>query len=255
MPELPDLEVFSKNLSAALKGASLQKLRLGAGAKTTVPAKRFLTLEKQRVKKIYREGKELRIAFTKNVLGIHLMLHGRLSWVTEKPPAHTLLTLEFSNGKILALADYQRQARISLDPEESTVPDALSPDLKIGFWKEALQTRATIKNVLLDQKTVRGIGNAYADEILWAARISPFSAAKNLPPAAVRALSSAVKKILKKSITRISKTEPGIIGGELRDFLSVHQPRKKETPTGATIKQKTAAGRRTYYTDEQELYT
>src|SRR5205085_1546075 len=116
---------------------------------------------------------------------------------------------------------------IALDPEESDVPDALSPKANTAFWTNVLQTRATIKNVLLDQKIVRGIGNAYADEILWTARISPFSIANKLPVSAIRALSSATKKVLKHAIKQIAKKEPGIIGGEVRDFLVVHNAHNK----------------------------
>jgi formamidopyrimidine-DNA glycosylase len=254
MPELPDLEVFSKNLSKALAGASLQAVKFRPGAKTHTAKQQYKILEGQRLKKVYREGKELRFAFTKNILGVHLMLHGRLHWVEDKPPTHTLMLLCFEKNRSLALADYQKLAAVSLDPEESPVPDALSGKAGLSFWKKALATRATVKNVLLNQHIVRGIGNAYADEILWAARISPFSIAQQLPPDAVRALSQAVKQVLKKAITQITREQKGIIGGEVRDFLSIHHAGKKLSPGGAVIQHTTTAGRKTYYTHEQRLY-
>ncbi len=64
----------------------------------------------------------------------------------------------------------------TLNPAPSAAPDALSEEVNFEFLKTLLSTKkGSIKNILLDQKLIRGIGNAYADEILWDARISPFS--------------------------------------------------------------------------------
>ncbi|MBV9986544.1 MAG: Fpg/Nei family DNA glycosylase [Chitinophagaceae bacterium] len=253
MPELPDLEVFSRNLTAKLKGAVLRTVVLNKAAKANSPAKSFQQLRGQKLKKVYREGKELRFAFTKDILGMHLMLHGKLYWLEDKPAPHTLLQLEFDKGS-LGLADFQGQARLSLNPEESDVPDALSPAVNAGFWKNLVNSKATIKNLLLDQKQIRGIGNAYADEILWEARISPFSIANRIPPAAIKKLAAATRKVLNNAIKQVAKRSPDIIGGELRDFLSIHNAKQKLSPAGAPIHQKMAGGRKTYYTDEQEMY-
>jgi formamidopyrimidine-DNA glycosylase len=253
MPELPDLEVFSRNLTTKLKGDALGDIVFARGVKTDTPVKKFQVLRGQKLKKVYREGKELRFAFTKDTLGIHLMLHGRLYWLEEKPAANTLLTFRF-NRHTLALSDFQRQARISFNPDESDVPDALSPAANMQFWKTLTASKASIKNLLLDQKSVRGIGNAYADEILWEARISPFSIASRIPPAGVKKLAAATRKVLRNAIKQVAKKSPGIIGGELRDFLVIHNAKRKTSPGGATIRQKMAGGRKTYFTDEQELY-
>ncbi|MBS1565185.1 MAG: Fpg/Nei family DNA glycosylase [Bacteroidetes bacterium] len=257
MPELPDLEVFSANLQKRLKGKKLEALKLDKKAKTNgSPAALRKALTGQTLVQVYREGKQLRFLFkNKNILGMHLMLHGRLLWQDkEGPKPHTLCTLSFSGGAILALTDFQSAARLSLNPEEATAPDALSTAANTAFWKKALQTKATIKNVLLDQDVVRGIGNAYADEILWQARISPFSVSNRIPAAAVTSLSKTVKAVLKKAIRQIKKEQPDIIGGELRDFMQVHDPHRKTSPVGATIKKAAAGGRKTYYTAEQQLY-
>jgi formamidopyrimidine-DNA glycosylase len=153
------------------------------------------------------------------------------------------------------MTDYQRNARIKLNPEISPVPDALSPEANLRFWKETLQSRATIKNLLIDQKVVRGIGNAYADEILWHAGISPFSIANKIPAPKVRKLAGSIKKVLKHAVQQIRKADPGIIGGEIRSFLSIHQAKKTHSPSGAIIQIKSSGGRKTYYTKEQKLYS
>lgn len=257
MPELPDLEVFSANLHRRLAGRKLEKLQTTARAKMNVSkAALRKALEGQAVAKVYRDGKELRFAFKNgHILGMHLMLHGYLYWVAEeKPKPHTLLTLFFTGGTRLAMADFQSAARLTLDPPEAEAPDALSKAVNAGFWKKKLQSKAAIKNLLLDQHVVRGIGNAYADEILWSAGISPFSASNKIPAPAVARLAKSVRTVLKKAQKQVRKEDPSIIGGELRDFLLIHNAKKKQSPGGSPIKKKAVGGRKTYYTDEQKLY-
>src|SRR4051812_47830789 len=92
MPELPDLEVFSRNLKKKLAGKKLIKINALDGFKPGVTKKELQkALQGSKVVNVYREGKELRFAFqNKNVLGIHLMLRGKLQWITEKPVKHAL---------------------------------------------------------------------------------------------------------------------------------------------------------------------
>lgn len=256
MPELPDLQVFSYNLNKELAGKTLKKIDVFKNAKVNVPEKDLKkSLEQQELSSVYREGKELRFAFqNKNILGLHLMLRGKLSWIDEeKNPPNTLLRLSFSD-KELILTDYQYNARITLNPEPSDVPDALSSEANVAFWEEKLKSRAAIKNLLLDQHVIRGIGNAYADEILWEATISPFSIGNKIPPNKIKELVKSIKNVLEDAEKQLKKIDPDIIGGEVRDFLKIHNSRKKTSPTGATIKIKEAGARKTYYTDEQELF-
>lgn len=256
MPELPDLEVFSKNLNKKLKGKKVVNIAVSA-PKAKSPAKEFKkSIEGRLVSKIYREGKQLYIAFNNEaVLSLHLMLHGGLHLFEGKNEnKHTVLEIGFDDDTGLALTDWQRAATPTLNPEEPDAPDALSPKINVAFWKEKLQGRASIKNILLDQKVIRGIGNAYADEILWEAGISPFSVANKIPAKKITALSKAVESVLADAEKQILKTHPDIISGEVRDFLKIHNAKKKESPTGGEIKTKVNGGRKTYYTDEQEVF-
>jgi len=255
MPELPDLSVFAKNLNKALSGKTLKKVNVYKRAKINVSKSRLKSqLEGKKLVRIYREGKQLYFAFGKNsIVAIHLMLHGKLVWINQ--PNETKYTLvEFMFDKRgIAITDFQRKASLTLNPEISTVPDALSPTVSSAFWKKALQSNASVKNLLLDQHVIRGIGNAYADEILWKAGISPFSKAQKIPASKIKPLASSVKKVLASAEKQIAKEEPGIIGGEVRDFLAIHNSKKKRSPTGALIRKK-AGTRKTYYTDEQKLF-
>jgi len=257
MPELPDLQVFSNNLNKELAGKKLLKVNI-TKAKLSMPASKFKkALEGQKLIKVYREGKELWFLFgNKTILAIHLMLRGRLVWFdNDNTHKHSLAEFIFQGDKKLAVTDFQRKARIILNPELNGVPDALSSAVNEKFWKLKLQSKATIKNLLLDQHIVKGIGNAYADEILWDAGISPFSISKQIPASGIKKLSRSVGKVLKHAEKQIRKAAPDIIGGEERDFLLIHNPHKKKSPSGAAIKRKAVGGRKTYYTDEQELYT
>jgi formamidopyrimidine-DNA glycosylase len=258
MPELPDLQVFSQNLDKKLSGKKLKKLTVVNESKLNAPVEEFKKkLEKQELKKVYREGKELRFEFAEgDILGMHLMLRGNL-YLFEKTNKHTntIIELLFDDDTGLALTDYQGMAAPSLNPEEKKSPDALSKEVDYKFLKEQLSgTGTTIKNLLLNQKVIRGIGNAYADEILWDARISPFSVCNKIPDTKIKALAKSIQKVSLQAEKQIQKTHPDIISGEIRDFLKIHNSKKRESPDGASIQQKTTSGRKTYYTDEQELF-
>jgi formamidopyrimidine-DNA glycosylase len=255
MPELPDLTVFAKNLNKVLAGKTLKKVNVYKGARINVSkAELKSALEGEKLKKIYREGKQLYFAFGKDkLIALHLMLHGKLEWIEHSNEAKYTLVEFIFDKKGIAITDYQRKASVTLDPEESTVPDALSRKISPAFWKKTLQSKASIKNLLLDQHVIRGIGNAYADEILWNARISPFSKAEKIPALKISSLASSVKKVLTRAEKQIGKEAPGIIGGEIRDFLDIHNAKKKRSPTGALIRKK-AGTRKTYYTEEQQLF-
>ncbi|WP_295122022.1 DNA-formamidopyrimidine glycosylase family protein [uncultured Chitinophaga sp.] len=258
MPELPDLEVFSHNLQKTLKGKKLSSLHVKSNAKLKVTASTLKkAFEGEQLKKVYREGKELRFQFSNDhLLGMHLMLNGKLIYrEDDAEQKHTILSLQFDDGSTLSLTDYQGIASASVDPEPGDAPDALSDEFTEAYLQQKLgSSRAAVKNQLLDQHVVRGIGNAYADEILWAAGIAPFSTSKAIPPAKVRALFKAIKKVLEDAITQIQKHHPDIIAGEVRDFLKIHQHKKAESPTGHAIQHQVKGGRKTYFTNEQELF-
>lgn len=258
MPELPDLQVFSRNLNKLLKGKTVKEVTVPNSKKLNVPVKSLQkSLEQQKLKKIARVGKELHFEFSNgDVLGLHLMLRGQLHTFEKKNDhKHTVIALLFDDDTGLAMTDGFGQATPSLNPEERDAVDALSPDMNAAFLKEQLSsTKASVKNVLLDQQIIRGIGNAYADEILWEAGISPFSAANKIPAPKVKALAKAIKDVLQKAEKQILKSHPDIISGEVRDFMAIHNPKQTHSPTGAAIEHKAVGGRKTYYTEEQELF-
>ncbi len=257
MPELPDLQVFSSNLNKALLGKTVKKITVVNAKKLKVPHDELQkALEQQQLIKVERVGKELHFQFANgNVLGLHLMLHGEMFlFTTTNDHKNTIIELIFDDDAGLALVDYQGLATPTLNPEKWDALDALSDEVDFKFLKERLQKKISIKNILLDQHIIRGIGNAYADEILWDAGISPFSISNKLPDNKIKALAKSIKNVLRGAEKHILSTHPDIISGEVRDFLKIHNSRKKQSPTGAEIHHKIVNSRKTYYTDEQDLY-
>ena len=256
MPELPDLQVFSRNLTKALKGKKLEKIEVKIAQKLNVTEIELSdALVGETLINVTRVGKELHLEFeNKHVLGLHLMLHGQL-FIFNKTNGHkfTIIELLFDDGTGLTLTDFQKAATPTLDPAGNDTPDAL--DFEENYLASKLgATKTPVKTVLMDQKVLRGIGNAYADEILYDAKLSPFSPSNKIPVDKIKQLTKSIKTVLEDAEKHILKAHPDIISGEYREFLQVHLPKKKETPKGETIYQKPVGSRKTYYTDSQELF-
>ena len=257
MPELPDLQVFSRNLTKALKDKKLEKISALNAKKLNVSEQELNhTLKGEVLTKVERSGKQLHLIFKNgHVLGLHLMLHGELH-LTEKgalPQKYAIISFEFDDGTALIMSDFQAAATPTLDPDEAGVPDALDID-EDDLTARLEKTKKPVKTVLMDQHIIRGIGNAYADEILWHARLSPFSVSNKIPASKIKTLAQSIKAVLKDAEKQILNARPDTISGEYRDFLEIHKSGKKHTSTGAVIHQKELSSRKTYYTDEQELY-
>ena len=258
MPELPDLQAFRHNLARRLTGKQVEKIHATVTKKLNTSEKELQrALIGASVTSVYRDGKELHFAFDNgNVLALHLMLKGQLHFFDGKNEQRfPIVEIHFAGGPGLAMSDFQKQATVTLNPEPRIAPDALSDDAGYEYLKERLhRSKTSIKKLLTDQKIIRGIGNAYADEILWHARISPFSTCNKIPDAAIIKLAKSIKSVCAKAEKSILKENPDIIGGEIRDFMAIHNQELKQSPTKANIHVKETGGKKTYYTDEQILY-
>jgi formamidopyrimidine-DNA glycosylase len=147
----------------------------------------------------------------------------------------------------------QKQATPTLQPKPVTVPDAL--ELGRAYFIALLaKKRTTIKTLLMDQKAIRGIGNSYADEILYHAGVSPFSTANALPEKQVSRIFNSIAFVLKKAIRDIEEANGDELKRELKDFMAIHSSALKTTARGEMIKTDKIGGRTTYYTDAQELF-
>jgi formamidopyrimidine-DNA glycosylase len=112
-----------------------------------------------------------------------------------------------------------------------------------------------LKGFLIDQKIVRGIGNTYADEILWENRIAPESLCGKLPEEVVSSLFEAIREVLTEGVRQLEERHPDAIKGEFREFLKIHNPDQKLSPTGKAILRKTIASKTIYFSEDQVVYS
>ena len=259
MPELPDLTVYSANLAAKLNGKTVKSVESFLSDKRLNVSRSELqnALSGASLKDVQRYGKEIRFEFSnKNSLVLHLMLGGGFKITsTPDPVQFKALTISFDDGPHLVVTDPKVMVTAKLNPPESKVPDALDIDVDYLRTKIAKKARMQAKAFLIDQSIMRGIGNAYADEILYEARISPKSIMGKIPDAEIDALFNAMRNVLIDSVEEIKKADPEIISGEVREFMKVHNHRKKQSPNGRPIIKEQVSSKTTYYTDEQVLYT
>lgn len=261
MPELPDLTVFSRNLSKALTDQTITDIEVYDVMRVNATAEKFKSaLVGADLLSIRPDGKEtVFYASSGHAFSVHLMLNGKFSLVREQGIAairSKILCVRFSDGQALVISDFQGLCKVTLDAPPSGAPSVFAPDFDRMYFEKILDRngRMNMKALLLNQKLLRGIGNAYADEILWVARISPESTAGKIPPEKREALFAAIGDVLHDAIEHITRLAPDAISGEVRSFLRVHNPKLTCTDDGEPILCKNVATKKTYYTAAQVLY-
>ena len=182
------------------------------------------------------------------------MLTGDLYLFDERNDHHsTIVEMYFEGKKNLALTDRMRNAHIKLDPVDRPGVDALKLDFK--YLKKIFNRKTAVKNILMDQDLIRGIGNGYSDEILWEARISPYAVALAIPDEKIKELVKLIPRVLMEATRKIDQAYPGKINDEVKEFLVIHRRAVGSlSPTGRPIIVDAKGSRKTYYTDEQVLY-
>ena len=257
MAELPDLTVFARILTHKFKEKTVEKLTVTESRKLNVSATELKkALEGRSLTAVRREGKTLQFDFEGGVmLGLHLMLRGELIELEgNETPRFQILAFHFQDDSGFAVIDLQKQATVTLNPAVPASPDALTITEK-NFIQLLAKKRTIIKTLLMDQKLIRGIGNSYADEILYHAGISPFAIANAIPAKQVGKLFKSLNSVLKQAIKEISDANGDELKGELKDFMRVHSGKLKTTERGEAIRSDRIGGRTTYYTDSQESFT
>ena len=267
MPELPDLEVFKGNIFKKLSSKKLVDVTVYNHQKVTRPQECLNDeLKGKELVAINRFGKELLFDFADGkIIAAHLMLSGKIAIVQAKlvpgGDAHIantkfkIFALNFENETVV-FSDMGGLCTIKYRPPSDGVPDAFGADFTLDYLLNIAgkKSNVNIKALLINQKVVKGIGNAYVDEILWHARVSPHSVVGRIPADVMTELYNAIDTVLKAAIVSIKATAPDIISGEERRFLQVHTKFKKQTETGFPIIIERIASKTTYYTKEQALY-
>lgn len=236
MPELPELEVLKEKLTSQIKGKKIENLHI----RKPYVLKNYFTgdLHAEKVEDIQRRGKFLIIKLTTHKIIVHLMLHGSLKYVlpSGKVKKSSAALLRFVDGTLLEMNEMGSKKRMSIyvvvGSESLKTIDSLGAEpLAHAFTPKKLQTllhkeSKQVKSFLCDQKKIAGIGNAYADEILWHAGLSPFKITTQFTPIEVKKLHQAIVAVLQWAVERVR--EKGI--SESRDFLNIHNREGKPCP-------------------------
>src|SRR5580698_11043534 len=256
MPELPEVE----SLAAFLRGHATGHAVARADAASFSVLKTFdpplASLNGQVITEVGRHGKFLDLATDQ---GLHLIIHlaraGWLRWREELPstppkpgksPLAFRLALDDGSGFDLTEQGTHKRLAVYLvrDPDEvpgvaTLGPDPLAPDFTADTLAKLLSGRRTqVKGVLRDQHIIAGIGNAYSDEVLHAAKMSPFKIASSMSPEEVQTLHEAIVTTLRDAVTRSAGLAAKDLRGEKKTGLRVHARTGQPCPVcGDTIRE------------------
>jgi formamidopyrimidine-DNA glycosylase len=276
MPELPEVETVARGLRRTIVGRRILSVRLGKTDFIDDPAALELHLPGRQIEAVERYGKFmlLRLSPVKGVgssagngdaapaaLLVHLGMTGHLAPNPAAQPCekHTHACFTLDDNRELRYTDARRFGRLAYLAAGPLAEELLSfgaDPLEIGveeFVKQARTRRARIKGLLLDQSFLRGVGNIYADESLWRAKIHPARLGTSLREEQAVTLHSVLRKILEKAIV--------LRGSSISDFLDAegqpgeyqrhHRAYGREGEgcyrCGAVIRRAIVAGRSSYF--------
>lgn len=286
VPELPDLDVVADALHAALAGRPLLEVRAPMPLTVRGTPIELEGLAGQRVARVARVGKFLDVDLERDRVVVNPMLTGRfqLAGAGEKAPSGIAVEVRLGSrsdgppddaapwtrgapwlpgdsaepvlryrdptqmGKVYVLPVGVDRAVPGRGPGEQG-PDALDPDLTLEVWRERIRKHpGELKNLLRNQAFVAGMGNAYSDEVLFAARLAPFRKRSSLAPEEVDALYHAMREVLATSVALLREAVPPTFEKQVRDRLAVHGKGDGPCPRcGGRLTQVSAGGFPTGY--------
>ncbi len=236
MPELPDIVVYLRALEQRVLGRTLDRAQIASPFLLRSIDPPVSAVVGQKVRGLRRVGKRIAIGFENDVwLVLHLMIAGRLHWVTKKVKPdgrRTLAAFEFDSGTLtLTEAGSQKRASLhmvageagisSLDPGGIDVLSATSDE----FAAQLTSANHTLKRALTDPRLFSGIGNAYSDEILHRAELSPILLTQKMTPRQIEHLRLATRTTLAEW-TDLLRAEAGAKFPEnvtaFREEMAVH---------------------------------
>jgi formamidopyrimidine-DNA glycosylase len=268
VPELPEVESIRAQLDPLLRGRRLERVEIRDPRLTRPldPAAVARALEGERVAAVDRRGKYLIVRFDSGrSLLIHLRMTGNFRVTPGGEPAehpHERAVVRLDDGSDVSYRDMRRFGTWLVVDDEDLEPYLAerigSEPLETSFARAALAQRlagrrAPIKAALLDQRTVAGLGNIYADEALWRARIHPLRPARHLDADEIARLHRGVRAALRMGISRQGATlsnyaTPDGERGGMQDEFKVYGRIGEPCPRcGTPIEKIRAAGRGTSY--------
>ena len=262
MPELPDVVVYVESLDRRIAGQRLDHVRLISPfvLRTVVPP--LAAVEGRRVDTVCRLGKRIVICLEAELfLVLHLMIAGRLRWLErgKKLPARiTLASFEFATGTV-AFTEAGTKKRASLHVVQGEAALAafdmggldIASSNPAAFRERLLRENHTLKRALTDPRLFSGIGNAYSDEILHRARLSPIALTQELSPEEIARLHGAAREVLAEWTVRLrAETGEDFPAGvtAFRPEMAVHGKFRQPCPVcGAPVQRIVYAENETNY--------
>jgi formamidopyrimidine-DNA glycosylase len=244
MPELPDVVVYCEALDERIRGATLARIRFQSPflLRTAVPP--IGDVDGKRVVEVRRLGKRIVIELEGQLfLVLHLMIAGRLRWLeaNAKPPGRiTLAVFEFSTGRLaFTEAGSKRRASLHLVAGEAALAqfdmggiDSQHVD-RDAFAQRLTSESHTVKRALTDPRLLNGVGNAYSDEILFRARLSPLVLTRKLSDVEMTRLYEATREILTEWTDRLRAERGGAFPEHVTAFrpqMAVHGRYRQPCP-------------------------
>src|SRR6267154_5109980 len=220
MPELPEVEAVVRTLQPILEGRRIRCVHVFHPIVTKPQSASNVAREAQgrRVRIVRRKGKYVLLTLDQGLLTMHFKLDGQLLWFAngkelferanvDENSAHVDVALELDKG-VLGFADRRHFGRVHVWESADSCRgltvlgvDALSPDFTSSRFRELLSaSKRPLKDFLLDQSHVAGVGNIYSSESLWHARLDPRRRANTLTPPEARRLHKAIVSVLARAL-------------------------------------------------------
>jgi formamidopyrimidine-DNA glycosylase len=210
MPELPEVETVARSLGPHLTGAVLTGAEVSWPRMVGCPDAAVLSamLAGRRVQGVGRRGKYVVLSLDRGYLLFHLKMSGRLKVTDATEPAgpHLRAVFPLADGRQLRFEDARKFGRIYLVEQLERVtaplgPEPLSDELSPEEFQRLLARRSgRVKSLLLNQEFLAGLGNIYADEVLFAARLHPLRLARSLTPEEQQRLYQAIRTVLARAV-------------------------------------------------------
>jgi len=262
MPELPEVETVKNELAPHVIGHTIISITpVWAGIIKVIPVEEFTErVTGQKITALSRHGKYLLFHLSGgDKLVVHLKMTGSLILSASEPPQYTRAIIHLDNGQNIYFRDPRKFGVLKLIKDVSEVESKLGPepfdrDFTVEVFAERLKNRTSpIKALLLDQKFLAGVGNMYADEALFAAKIYPERISGSLTLDEARRLYRSIRKVLTEAIgyggaSIVTYYHPdGSTGTAHFQFNVAHGMRETCKVCGTRIKRIVVRGRGTYY--------
>ncbi len=246
MPEIPDLEAYATYFNKRLPGLTVVEAEAPISWMIRAGGDVFTERMKGQVfEPVKRVAKMLFYPFQGgDYLVVHAMLTGRYQYAEPKTkrPAMLAWLLRLDNGVELRYFDQRRMGRTYLVREKEfgekiarwkeMGPDVMDPELTEETFVQRISKKSgMIKNIITTESVVAGIGNAYADEVLWEARLHPFRKRTDIPPEGIAELFRSIRRVMEWATPIVTQRteDEGLPAKMYRDHLRVHA-----RPEGAT---------------------